>query len=143
MRALAAHWVSLSCRWACRPFFTVAHHTFADRLSILANVGKTESLAEVKDILDDLPKLRALWTELDYNGNNIVSLAEIDKLVVAKKWDISKPAMMRAYKCTTLKDGDGDTWVEKKEFKALLRNLFFMQSLWDLFDDVDTDDDRR
>lgn len=80
---------------------------------------------------------------MDFNGNDIVSLAEIDKLVIDKGWDISKPAMMRAYKQTTLKDGDGDAWVEKKEFRALLRNLFFVENLWEIFDDLDTGDDRR
>ena len=32
---------------------------------------------------------------------------------------------MRAYKYTTLVEGDKDAWVEKKEFPSLLKNLFF------------------
>ena len=50
---------------------------------------------------------------------------------------------MRAYKQTTLRDGDGDSWVERDEFPALLRNLFYFNKLFVVFDDIDTDDDRR
>jgi hypothetical protein len=41
-------------------------------------------------------------------------LAELTRLAENNKWAISKPALMRAYKKTTLKDGDGDPWVERK-----------------------------
>jgi len=94
--------------------------------------------------------IKQLWKKLDYNGNNIVSLAEIDKMVVEMvasgnwpAWLNNKPALMRAYKKTILKDGDGDDWVEKKEFHALLLNIFWFNKLWQIFDAVDTGDDRR
>jgi len=94
--------------------------------------------------------LKALWRKLDINGNGIVSLSEIDKLVVdmveAGNWPAwlnNKPALMRAYKKTLLKDGDGDDWVEKKEFHALLLNLFWFGRLWQVFSVVDTGADRR
>lgn len=94
--------------------------------------------------------LKKLWRALDFNGNNIVSLAEIDKLAVemvaAGNWPVwlnNKPALMRAYKKTILKDGDGDDWVEKKEFHALLLNIFWFNKLWKIFDHIDTGDDRR
>merc|ERR1719191_404229 len=94
--------------------------------------------------------LKKLWRKLDYNGNNIVSLAEIDKMVVElvaggvwPEWLNNKPALMRAYKKTILKDGDGDDWVEKKEFHALLLNIFWFNKLWLIFDQIDTGDDRR
>jgi hypothetical protein len=47
---------------------------------------------------------------------------------------------MRAYKRTISKEGggDGDDWVEKKEFKQLLINLFYFNRLWKAFDGVDT-----
>lgn len=60
-----------------------------------------------------------------------------------RQWGIAKPALMRAYKQTTLRDGDGDAWVEKQELKALLRNIVVTQSLFEVFDDIDTGDDRR
>jgi hypothetical protein len=52
----------------------------------------------------------------------------------------NKPALMRAYKRTISKEGggDGDDWVEKKEFKQLLINLFYFNRLWKAFDGVDT-----
>ena len=55
----------------------------------------------------------------------------------------NKPALMRAYKQTTLKDGDGDAWVERKEFPALIRNVFYFNKLFHVFDAIDRDDDRR
>jgi len=94
--------------------------------------------------------LKQLWKRLDYNGNNVVSLAEIDKMVVElvaggswPAWLNNKPALMRAYKKTILKDGDGDDWVQKHEFHALLLNIFWFNKLWQVFDQVDTGDDRR
>mmetsp|Transcript_16135 Transcript_16135/g.21340 ORF Transcript_16135/g.21340 Transcript_16135/m.21340 type:complete len:414 (+) Transcript_16135:146-1387(+) len=97
--------------------------------------------------------LKKLWTILDFNGNGIVSLAEIDKMVV---WLCetdsyngffqgmnNKPALMRAYKRTIIREGDGDPWVEKKEFPILLRNLYLYNTLWSVFDNIDTEDDRR
>lgn len=95
-------------------------------------------------------KIKSLWKRLDYNGNNIVSLAEIDKMVVElvaggswPAWLNSKPALMRAYKKTILKDGDGDDWVEKKEFHALLLNIFWFAKLFQIFKTIDTGADRR
>eukprot|EP00928_Gymnodinium_smaydae_P026816 TRINITY_DN20944_c0_g1_i4.p1 TRINITY_DN20944_c0_g1~~TRINITY_DN20944_c0_g1_i4.p1 ORF type:complete len:1624 (-),score=312.37 TRINITY_DN20944_c0_g1_i4:138-4550(-) len=94
--------------------------------------------------------LKKLWRRLDYNGNNVVSLAEIDKMVVElvaggvwPSWLNNKPALMRAYKKTILKDGDGDDWVEKKEFHALLLNIFWFNKIWVIFDEMDTGRDRR
>jgi len=100
--------------------------------------------------LGDLESLKSLWKRLDFNGNNIVSLAEIDKLVVEMvaggswpAWLNNKPALMRAYKKTILKDGDGDDWVEKKEFHALLLNIFWFNKLWQIFQVIDVGADRR
>ena len=72
--------------------------------------------------LVSMSDLKSMWKRLDFNGNNVVSLAEIDKMVVDlvkggvwPAWLNNKPALMRAYKKTILKDGDGDDWVEKKD----------------------------
>merc|ERR1712216_290806 len=56
-----------------------------------------------------------------------------------------KPALMRAYKVTISKKGggDGDDWVEKKEFKKLLANLFYFNKIFWVYDQVDNDKDRR
>ena len=54
-----------------------------------------------------------------------------------------KPALMRCYKKTTLRDGDGDAWIERDEFPALLSNLPYFVRLWDAFDEIEQDGDRR
>jgi len=97
---------------------------------LLAAIGSKEAIG-------------ALFRQADYNGNGGCSLAELDKLVEEKGWPLSKPTLMRAYKKTTLKDGDGDAWVERKEFPAFMRNAFLFERLWDVFDGLDEDDDRR
>merc|ERR1719337_497329 len=92
--------------------------------------------------MTDHKKLHSLWKCLDFNGNNIVSLAEIDKMVVENYSLLNhKPALMRAYK-KTIKDGNGDDWVQKKEFKMLLGNLFYFNKIYWIFDQVDGDDRR-
>jgi hypothetical protein len=50
---------------------------------------------------------------------------------------------MRAYKKTTLVDGDGDSWLERHEFPALLPNLLYFTKLFVAFDAVDSGGDRR
>ena len=115
----------------------------ADQNRLLQKIAPNEASKEALAVIKDKEQMKALWNQVDFNNNGIVSLAELDKLVVEKGWDISKPALMRAYKKTTLKDGDGDAWVERKEFAAFMRNMFFFDRLWDVFDDIDTGDDRR
>merc|ERR1712146_583685 len=97
---------------------------------LLAAIGSKEAIG-------------ALFRQADYNGNGGCSLAELAKLVEEKCWPLSKPTLMRAYKKTTLRDGDGDAWVERKEFAAFIGNAFFFERLWDVFEDLDTGDDRR
>lgn len=99
--------------------------------------------AKIKGMMNDNDQLRKLWTRLDFNGNRIVSLAEVDKMVNEQYPLLNhKPALMRAFQAT-LRDGDGDEWVEKHEFKMLLGNLFYFNKLFWLFDQVDEDKDRR
>lgn len=104
-----------------------------------------EQEAKIKAIMQDHKELRKLWHSLDFNGNNIVSLAEIDKMAVEQFPILNhKPALMRAYKATIHGPGsNGDDWVQKKEFKALLGNLFYFNKIFWLFHDVDGDNDRR
>merc|ERR1719310_2435677 len=99
----------------------------------------------IKNCIADKKKLRSLWDRIDFNGNNIVSLAEIDKLVVEAYPLLNhKPALMRAYKAAIHDDGERDhDWVHKKEFKALLGYLFYFNKVWWLFESADNDHDRR
>ena len=118
-----------------------------DSISAVPNVdtSKFDALQEeIKQTIGTRSGIRGLWKCLDYNGNNIVSLAEIDKFVIERFPLLNhKPALMRAYKKTTLKDGDGDSWVEKKEFRALLWNLFYFNKVFQIFELIDEDNDRR
>jgi len=96
---------------------------------------------KIKDVIsaNDQAALKKMWQHLDFNGNGKVSLAEIDKFVIESYPILNhKPALMRAYK-KTIKDGDGDDWVEKKEFKSLLGNLIYFNKLFWLFDVGDQD----
>mmetsp|Transcript_87116 Transcript_87116/g.251592 ORF Transcript_87116/g.251592 Transcript_87116/m.251592 type:complete len:526 (+) Transcript_87116:67-1644(+) len=88
--------------------------------------------------------LNKLWRRLDFNGNNKVSLAEIDKWVVESYPLLNhKPALIRAQQATLQRFKDTDGFIEKKEFKALLLNLFYFNKLFWLFDQSDSDRDRR
>lgn len=87
--------------------------------------------------------LKKLWRALDYNGNNKVSLAEVDKWVVEQYPLLNhKPALMRAQQATLAAGGNKD-FVEKKDFKALLVNLFYYNKLFWIFDQADEGRDRR
>ena len=78
--------------------------------------------AEFIGATKDATKLRVFWARIDSNGNGMVSLAELDLWIVAKYPLLNcKPALMRAYKQTCLKDGgDGDAFIEPHEFPMLL-----------------------
>jgi len=100
----------------------------------------------IKKILADSDQvaLKKMWQHLDFNGNNVVSLAEIDKFVVESYPVLNhKPALMRAYKKTIQEMNEADEFCHKKDFKCLLGNLFYFNKLFWLFDGVDEDKDRR
>eukprot|EP00747_Dinoflagellata_sp_TGD_P213069 gnl/TRDRNA2_/TRDRNA2_86078_c2_seq1.p1 gnl/TRDRNA2_/TRDRNA2_86078_c2~~gnl/TRDRNA2_/TRDRNA2_86078_c2_seq1.p1 ORF type:complete len:493 (-),score=101.48 gnl/TRDRNA2_/TRDRNA2_86078_c2_seq1:163-1641(-) len=120
-----------------------ATHTHVCAKKCFADFDELEK--QIKQMMTDNNKLRELWKRMDFNGNNIVSLAEIDKLVVEKYPLLNhKPALMRAYKATiNAPSADGDDWVDKKEFKMLLGNLFYFNKIFWVFDSVDQDKDRR
>ncbi|EGD75057.1 hypothetical protein PTSG_06715 [Salpingoeca rosetta] len=110
---------------------------------VVAAVAPGAAEQKALKMINDRAFLEDLWNQCDFNGNGGCSLAEIDKMVVERGWNLSKPTLLRAYKKTTLKDGDQDAWVERDEFAALIRNMFLFENLWSLFDDLDTEDDRR
>ena len=90
-------------------------------------------------------ELQQLFNNLDKNNNELVSLAEIDLFVINKYPALNhKPALMQAYQQTTHRDGDGDAYVERPEFPALLRNIMYFNKLFYIFDQMDSEDkDRR
>eukprot|EP00930_Biecheleria_cincta_P071414 TRINITY_DN58926_c0_g1_i1.p1 TRINITY_DN58926_c0_g1~~TRINITY_DN58926_c0_g1_i1.p1 ORF type:complete len:742 (-),score=159.56 TRINITY_DN58926_c0_g1_i1:22-2217(-) len=105
--------------------------------------------------------LRQFWKILDYNGNNVVSLAEVDKLVVefvASKvwpgWLNNKPALLMAFNDRKDKSCGGGQIAGKKanvaaalmrkhELQYLLGGLIWYNHVWSVFDLIDEGDDRR
>eukprot|EP00730_Choanoeca_flexa_P002474 TRINITY_DN11063_c0_g1_i10.p2 TRINITY_DN11063_c0_g1~~TRINITY_DN11063_c0_g1_i10.p2 ORF type:complete len:138 (+),score=35.80 TRINITY_DN11063_c0_g1_i10:2009-2422(+) len=49
----------------------------------------------------------------------------------------------RTHAMLQVQDGDGDAWVEKEEFAALLRNLIYFVKVFTVFAHVDKNSDRR
>jgi len=102
---------------------------------------------KIQALTQDAEGLKAIWRQLDYNGNNVVSLAEIDKLVVERYPLLNKkPALMRAYKHATGKPETSSidcALVEFQQLPALLKGLFYYNRVYHVFDKIDIDDDRR
>jgi len=94
---------------------------------------------------------RKKFNQMDINGNNYLSLAEVDKGVrdVLKCDHLfhCKPVLMRAFQA--VKDTakahtpHSDDYVTRSEFRLLLVALRQMFELWQMFEMIDTTDDRR
>ncbi|KAI9203016.1 uncharacterized protein BJ171DRAFT_600460 [Polychytrium aggregatum] len=88
-------------------------------------------------------QVEADWKVLDFNGNGILSLAEIDKYFVERypnSFGQDKPALMRAYKGA---DKSKDGFIEKDEFHELVRLLFYYDQIYQIFVKLDTNHDHR
>jgi Ca2+-binding EF-hand superfamily protein len=95
----------------------------------------------LEPLLLSADRLGAAFARWDVNGNGALSLAEIDKVAVEifPKYD-HKSALMRAYKPA---DADGDGCVGRAEFGKLLHYLIYFTDLWQTFDEIDADHDKR
>ena len=77
--------------------------------SILQTTRFLDLEAKFVSVINDKDQLDAQWRSLDFNGNGIVSLAELDKWVVQSFPLLNnKAALRRAFIRTTTRDGDGD-----------------------------------
>jgi Ca2+-binding EF-hand superfamily protein len=81
------------------------------------------------------------FKDMDFNGNNIISLAEIDKYI-SEKYPIfdNKPALMRSYKAA---DTNNNGFISLKEFKNLWKYIVYFNKLWEKFDEIDVNSDKR
>ena len=69
----------------------------------------------------------AIFQKMDYNGNGVLSLAEIDNAVIDMYPGFDhKPVLLRAYKAA---DVTGDGFIERKEFRKLMVYLVFFNNL--------------
>ena len=73
--------------------------------------------------------------KIDFNDNGALSLAEIDKAVIALWPELNnKPALMRAYKAA---DKNGNGFINRREFRLLLEYLIYFNDLWAKFEEID------
>eukprot|EP00931_Biecheleriopsis_adriatica_P064109 TRINITY_DN38951_c0_g1_i1.p1 TRINITY_DN38951_c0_g1~~TRINITY_DN38951_c0_g1_i1.p1 ORF type:complete len:450 (+),score=94.54 TRINITY_DN38951_c0_g1_i1:59-1408(+) len=97
--------------------------------------------AKIRELVKDKRDLQVWWRKMDYNGNGILSLAEIEAAIRDKAPALdNSPVLLRAYKAT-FRQGDG--FVHKSEFRALLRNVLYFNKCYRLFELADGNHDRK
>jgi len=86
-------------------------------------------------------ELEKLWKLCDYNNNGFTALAEVDKMIVENypQFDY-KPAIMRAYHAV---DRNKNGFITKREFKNFFGYLDYFCKLWEKFEGIDDNGDRR
>ena len=91
------------------------------------------------------------WSQTDVNSNGYISLAETDKglrdvIRIPAIFD-TKPVIIRAFNAAKnalkAKSSHGDDYVSKAEFIYLISYLRQYYKYWNIFDEVDSSDDRR
>ena len=95
-----------------------------------------------------------IFKQFDPNNNGYLSLAEVDKgcrdvLGLYEIFD-AKPVIMRAFQAAKAADNGkvkpgskGPDYVERAEFRLLFVYLRQYFEIWQMFDEVDSSDDRR
>nr|CAG8560107.1 1052_t:CDS:2 [Entrophospora candida] len=87
-------------------------------------------------------EIKEIFERFDYNGNGILSLAEIDK-AIAETYPLlakDKPALMRAYKAA---DASKDGFIDSNEFGRLLDLLYYYNDVYKKFKKLDKNNDKR
>ena len=117
------------------------HANAFDSVAFTGNRSAGTHAPVVNLVMPSHAERTALFRRIDYNGNGLLSLAEIDKAVV-ELWPHfdHKPALMRAYKAA---DRNGDGFIKKREFRLLLKYVIYFSKLWHKFEEIDDDGDRR
>ncbi|KAJ3086061.1 hypothetical protein HK102_013556 [Quaeritorhiza haematococci] len=87
-------------------------------------------------------QIKQTFNQFDFNGNKVLSLAEIDKAIIEllPQFAKDKPAIMRAYKSA---DKSQDGFISEKEFEKLVDLLWYYDDLFKKFQTLDVDKDRR
>ena len=92
-----------------------------------------------------------LWRAMDANVNGMLSLAEFEKglqdVIKLPQLFQTKPVLIRAFNAAKgkvkSKSSKGDEYIEKSEFRYLLKYLRQYYEYWVAFDLIDLDGDRR
>jgi Ca2+-binding EF-hand superfamily protein len=104
---------------------------------VIPRLGRSAHILEVPD----RAKRHEMFRQMDFNGNGVLSLAEIDKAIVESYPQYHhKPALMRAYKAA---DKNDDGYIKDNEFHKLLHYLVYFNNLWHKFEEIDVDGDGR
>eukprot|EP00617_Octactis_speculum_P016752 CAMPEP_0185748282 /NCGR_PEP_ID=MMETSP1174-20130828/6959_1 /TAXON_ID=35687 /ORGANISM="Dictyocha speculum, Strain CCMP1381" /LENGTH=192 /DNA_ID=CAMNT_0028423863 /DNA_START=72 /DNA_END=650 /DNA_ORIENTATION=- len=128
---------------------------------------KEASMAAAKELLGSKEKCQEVWATVDFNGNGLVSVAEMDKMIGENpdKWDgvfgacidqntgkVKQPVLIRAWKRATGKavshahtineDGSPDGFIHRFEFRVFCRYIILFNDLFDVFDELNGDDRR-
>ena len=112
----------------------------------LVNACKKEvtKLNRTREASYEMPngsEIVAQFREMDFNGNNIISLAEIDKFIVERYPLLdNKPALMRAYRAA---DKNNSGLISLKEYTNLWEYIVYFNQLWEKFERIDVNMDRR
>ena len=102
-----------------------------------------EPIPEALQFIKVPPKAEAmeLFDRLDDNASGKLSLAELDKGVLVLYPELNnKLAIMAAYKAA---DRKGDGFIRRSEFGYFLRFILYYNKVWQVFESVDMDGDRR
>jgi Ca2+-binding EF-hand superfamily protein len=113
-----------------------------EELKLRTKAAKPKAPKKIEFLqLPSVKDVKKLFEQIDVNRNNILSLAELDKAVL-ELWPQfnNKPALMRAYKAA---DVSGNGFLSLKEFTAFLQFLVVYQNLWQQFEKMDENGDRR
>jgi Ca2+-binding EF-hand superfamily protein len=97
--------------------------------------------ADFQFVMPSAAMRRQLFQAWDINGNGLLSLAEIDKAVV-ECWPAfdHKPALLRAY---AVAKNPTTGWIDARGFRRLLQLIVYFNRLWEVFELIDADHDRR
>ncbi|RIB22890.1 hypothetical protein C2G38_2172771 [Gigaspora rosea] len=87
-------------------------------------------------------KIKETFKKFDYNGNGILSLAEIDKAAIElyPQFADEKPVLLRAYKAA---DASKDGFIQLKEFDRLIDLLYYYDEVYHIFQQLDKNKDKR
>jgi len=112
-----------------------------------------------KALLGDKAKCAEIWAKVDINGNGLVSVAEMDKMIgeSSAEWDgffapvvdegtgkPKQPVLIRAWKKATGREYSTheDGFIHKHEFKPFVRLIMMYNYLFTVFDELNGDDRR-